>query len=228
MDGAEALPQIAAAIRGAQHRSSSPAGSSVADFELTRGEEPARALVTCSARPPRGGVDVRLLAWAGAPLPLFRPSRRDVVPRGAWRARTAPGSAVAADRRERPMHCHHEKLVIVDDERRVRRRHRPDRPRRRPLRQRTAPDARSARLARRARTLSEGPVVARRRRALRACAGTRSTGERLAPPAPAAAGRRRRACSSSGPCPRRSTARSRAASSRSSRPTSARCARPSA
>ena len=37
----------------------------------------------------------------------------------------ARGSQMALDAKERPMHCHHEKLVIVDGERRVRRRHRP-------------------------------------------------------------------------------------------------------
>jgi phosphatidylserine/phosphatidylglycerophosphate/cardiolipin synthase-like enzyme len=60
-------------------------------------------------------VDVRILVWAGAPVPLFRPDRRqvdDVV----RELRVAPRVQVAADPKERPMHCHHEKLVIVDDE----------------------------------------------------------------------------------------------------------------
>jgi phosphatidylserine/phosphatidylglycerophosphate/cardiolipin synthase-like enzyme len=60
-------------------------------------------------------VDVRLLAWAGAPLPLFRPDRRRVA---ATRDAFTCGSriAVALDAHERPMHCHHEKLVVVDGE----------------------------------------------------------------------------------------------------------------
>ena len=58
---------------------------------------------------------MRLLAWAGAPLPLFTPDRRRVA---ATRDAFRRGSrvAVALDARERPMHCHHEKLVVVDGE----------------------------------------------------------------------------------------------------------------
>jgi phosphatidylserine/phosphatidylglycerophosphate/cardiolipin synthase-like enzyme len=60
-------------------------------------------------------VDVRVLAWAGAPLPLFHPDRREV--RQA-RDRLVHGTriAMALDVKERPFHCHHEKLAIVDDE----------------------------------------------------------------------------------------------------------------
>jgi phosphatidylserine/phosphatidylglycerophosphate/cardiolipin synthase-like enzyme len=59
-------------------------------------------------------VDVRVLAWAGAPLPLFKPSREDV--RAACDALTR-GTRIrmALDRRERPMHCHHEKAIVIDD-----------------------------------------------------------------------------------------------------------------
>jgi phosphatidylserine/phosphatidylglycerophosphate/cardiolipin synthase-like enzyme len=58
-------------------------------------------------------VDVRVLLWAGAPLPLFRPSRGDV--RELAERLRAAGVEVALDPKERPMHCHHEKLVVVDD-----------------------------------------------------------------------------------------------------------------
>src|SRR6184192_3195606 len=57
-------------------------------------------------------LDVRVLLWAGAPLPLFRPSRGDMREL-AGRLRRA-GAQVALDAKERPLHCHHEKLVIVD------------------------------------------------------------------------------------------------------------------
>ena len=57
---------------------------------------------------------VRVLAWAGAPLPLFRPDRGEVR---TMRDELTRGTAVELelDARERPMHCHHEKLVVVDD-----------------------------------------------------------------------------------------------------------------
>jgi phosphatidylserine/phosphatidylglycerophosphate/cardiolipin synthase-like enzyme len=59
------------------------------------------------------GVDVRVLLWAGAPLPFYRPWRRETR---ATRRGLATGTRVrvALDAHERPMHCHHEKLVIVD------------------------------------------------------------------------------------------------------------------
>src|SRR5262249_51244221 len=59
-------------------------------------------------------VDVRILVWAGAPLPLFRPSRRDVR---AMREALVKDTKIhcALDAKERPMHCHHEKTIVIDD-----------------------------------------------------------------------------------------------------------------
>src|SRR5215471_11645493 len=59
-------------------------------------------------------AEVRVLAWAGAPLPLFKPSRKDVR---AMRDALARGTQIrmALDDRERPMHCHHEKAMVIDD-----------------------------------------------------------------------------------------------------------------
>jgi phosphatidylserine/phosphatidylglycerophosphate/cardiolipin synthase-like enzyme len=58
-------------------------------------------------------LDVRVLLWAGAPVPLFRPSRR--------MARQTQAELVAAGRirceldpYERPLHCHHEKTIVID------------------------------------------------------------------------------------------------------------------
>jgi hypothetical protein len=67
---------------------------------------------------PAERVDVRVLLWAGAPLPVFSLLRsqmrrvRDELTRGT-KVRWAK-VRWALDSRERPMHCHHEKLVIVD------------------------------------------------------------------------------------------------------------------
>jgi phosphatidylserine/phosphatidylglycerophosphate/cardiolipin synthase-like enzyme len=60
-------------------------------------------------------VDVRVLAWAGAPLPLFHPDRREVR---KVRDALVHGTRIsmALDAKERPMHCHHEKIVVVDGE----------------------------------------------------------------------------------------------------------------
>ncbi|MBS1870779.1 MAG: phospholipase [Actinobacteria bacterium] len=60
-------------------------------------------------------VAVRVLVWAGPPAPVFEPKRSDVK---RVREQLTRGTRIrcALDARERTMHCHHEKLVIVDDE----------------------------------------------------------------------------------------------------------------
>jgi len=112
VDGAEALAEIATALESA--RSSvwiagwffSPGFHLRQDSETTLRD----LLVGLAER-----LDVRLLAWAGAPLPLFHPDRAEVR---EMRDAFANGTRirVALDARERPFHCHHEKLVIVDGE----------------------------------------------------------------------------------------------------------------
>jgi len=58
--------------------------------------------------------DVRVLLWSGMPLPFGARSRRSV--RAAARELERAGPVrVALDSHERPLHCHHEKLIIVDD-----------------------------------------------------------------------------------------------------------------
>ncbi len=107
VDGAEALPRIAEALRGARSHVHIAGWHVDPAFRLEPGA-PALAELLDSL-----GVDVRVLVWAGAPLPLFRPSRGQV--RDAARLLRRGRVRVALDARERPLHCHHEKLVIVDD-----------------------------------------------------------------------------------------------------------------
>ncbi len=113
MDGAQALPRIAEAIAGARSHVHIAGWHITPGFGLTRDDEARslRDLLGARAR----SVDVRVLLWAGAPLPVFKPSRsavRDV------REELTRGTRVRCvlDSHERPMHCHHEKLVIVDGE----------------------------------------------------------------------------------------------------------------
>ncbi len=56
-----------------------------------------------------------MLLWGGAPLPVFTPARAAVR---HVREELTRGTRVqcALDFHERPMHCHHEKLIIVDGE----------------------------------------------------------------------------------------------------------------
>ena len=78
-------------------------------FSLSPGGPALRELLAETAE----RVDVRVIAWAGAPLPLFAPSRAAVR---TARDELVQGTRIrmALDARERPMHCHHEKIAVVD------------------------------------------------------------------------------------------------------------------
>ena len=113
VDGEEALPRMAEAIAGARSHVHIAGWCITPDFALTAGEPPVilRDLLADAAR----RVPVRVLLWGGAPLPLYPVSRRAVRD---MRDALCKDSAIvcALDTHERPLHCHHEKLVIVDDD----------------------------------------------------------------------------------------------------------------
>src|SRR5581483_3897958 len=82
-------------------------------FELTREDPPSilgELLAEAAER-----VDVRVLVWAGAPVPLFRPTRKEVA---ATVSNLTRRTAIRCepDPREHPFHCHHEKTIVVDGE----------------------------------------------------------------------------------------------------------------
>ena len=60
-------------------------------------------------------VDVRVLLWAGPPVPAFSPTRPSVR---KIHAALTDGTSVQCvlDARERTLHCHHEKIIVIDDE----------------------------------------------------------------------------------------------------------------
>jgi phosphatidylserine/phosphatidylglycerophosphate/cardiolipin synthase-like enzyme len=122
VDGARALPAMAEAIRGARRHVHVCSWHLDPEFELERGDG--------SGDGPGGGggttvrellaeaaerVPVRVLVWAGAPVPVFAPRRgqvreaRDALVRGTK-------IRCELDATGRALHCHHEKIVIVDDE----------------------------------------------------------------------------------------------------------------
>ncbi|MDP9345600.1 MAG: phospholipase D family protein [Actinomycetota bacterium] len=112
VDGAAALPRIAAEIMGAQSHVHVAGWHLQAGFGLVRGSETTTVRDALSAAAER--VPVRVLQWAGAPLPVFPPGRSDVRSGRDALVRDTRIDAVL-DAHERPFHCHHEKLVIVDD-----------------------------------------------------------------------------------------------------------------
>ena len=111
VDGEAALPAIADAIAGARSSVDLAGWHFAPDFELDGRGSSLREILSAAAE----RVDVRVLAWGGSPLPLFHPDREEV--RQTMR-RLVGGTRIrwGLDTRERPMHCHHEKLVIVDGE----------------------------------------------------------------------------------------------------------------
>jgi phosphatidylserine/phosphatidylglycerophosphate/cardiolipin synthase-like enzyme len=111
--GAAYFAALEEAIRGAQ-RSVLIAGWCITPgFALVRHEPPVllRQLLGDAAE----CIDVRVLLWAGAPVPVSALRRAAVR---AWRDELVCGTRVqvALDSHERPMHCHHEKVVVIDDE----------------------------------------------------------------------------------------------------------------
>jgi phosphatidylserine/phosphatidylglycerophosphate/cardiolipin synthase-like enzyme len=111
VDGAHALPRMAEEIAAAKRHVHVAGWYFSPDFAMGSGGPTLRALLADAAE----RVDVRVLAWAGAPLPLFHPDRSEVR---RMRDALIGGTRIsmALDAKERPLHCHHEKVVIVDDE----------------------------------------------------------------------------------------------------------------
>jgi len=113
IEGAAYLHALDQAIRSAR-RSVLIAGWCITPgFAVLRDEPPVllRDLLGEAAE----SVDVRVLLWAGAPAPVFRPRRASVRD---TRDELVRGTRIKAalDSHERPTHCHHEKLVVIDDE----------------------------------------------------------------------------------------------------------------
>jgi phosphatidylserine/phosphatidylglycerophosphate/cardiolipin synthase-like enzyme len=111
VDGASFLPRLVEELDSAESHVHIAGWYVSTELALVR-EGGRRVLLDLLAELARK-VEVRVLLWAGAPLPLFRPSRGDV--RDVAKRLSAAGVDVALDSKERPLHCHHEKLVVVDD-----------------------------------------------------------------------------------------------------------------
>lgn len=113
VDGGEALPRIIEALAGARSHVHIAGWHVTPEFGLTRDDRSARLRDLLGELSQR--VEVRVMLWAGAPARAFTPARAAVR---RVREELIRGTRVqcALDSHERPMHCHHEKLVIVDGE----------------------------------------------------------------------------------------------------------------
>ena len=113
IDGADAFSAITEAIEHARESVYLTGWHVEPGFEPTRGGSPTvigELLAETAER-----LDVRVLVWAGAPVPAFHPTRKEVAAavrnlRRGTRIRCEP------DPREHPFHCHHEKTLVVDGE----------------------------------------------------------------------------------------------------------------
>ncbi len=113
VDGAEAFGVIVAAIEQAREFVHIAGWHVAPHLELVRGERP-RVLGALLAEVAQR-IDVRVLVWAGAPVPIFHPTRGEVR-RAVERLKRGTKIRCETDPREHPFHCHHEKIVVVDGE----------------------------------------------------------------------------------------------------------------
>jgi phosphatidylserine/phosphatidylglycerophosphate/cardiolipin synthase-like enzyme len=113
IDGERAFAAVAEAI-GAARESVNITGWHVAPhFELVRGSH--QGILGTLLAETAERLDVRLLVWAGAPLPAFHPSRSEVSESIRTLTR-ATKIRCESDPREHPFHCHHEKTIVIDGE----------------------------------------------------------------------------------------------------------------
>jgi phosphatidylserine/phosphatidylglycerophosphate/cardiolipin synthase-like enzyme len=111
IDGAEAFAALEKALCAAD-RSIWVTGWHIAPhFELARGKrgQSIGALLADAAE----RLDVRVLVWAGAPIPLFHPTRAEVSAAVHELTRSTQ-IRCERDPREHPFHCHHEKTIVID------------------------------------------------------------------------------------------------------------------
>ncbi len=112
IDGATFLPRVAEELKAARSHVHLTGWYFSPELALTRGENPVSVRNLLAELAER--IDVRVLVWSGAPIPVFRPSKGDV---SAMVRRFCRGTKIECelDSCVRLMHCHHEKTIVIDD-----------------------------------------------------------------------------------------------------------------
>lgn len=111
VDGSEALPAVADELARAESHVHLAGWFFSPELHLSRDDEPVIVRNLLAELAER--VDVRLLSWKGAPLPLFKPSHNDVREMLDGLARHTKIEA-HADGCTGFAHCHHEKTIVID------------------------------------------------------------------------------------------------------------------
>ncbi len=111
IDGAAALPAMAQAMREARESIHITGWHITPGFEIERDRR--RTVLGALLAEQAERIDVRVLVWAGAPIPAFHPTRAEV--RSAVH-NLIRGTRIRCqtDAREHPFHCHHEKTIVID------------------------------------------------------------------------------------------------------------------
>jgi phosphatidylserine/phosphatidylglycerophosphate/cardiolipin synthase-like enzyme len=112
IDGCDALQRIAEELQRARSHVHLTGWFLSPNLHLTREDEPVvvRNLLAELAQK----IDVRVLLWEGAPVPVFRPSRADVR-RASESLTRHTNISCALDSCTGLSHCHHEKTIVIDD-----------------------------------------------------------------------------------------------------------------
>jgi len=113
IDGANAFAAIAHAMVRARRFVHVTGWHLAPGFELERGDPYTSIGVLLAELAQR--VDVRVLVWSGSPLPAFHPTRAEVTA-GLQNLTRDTRIRALPDPREHPLHCHHEKTIVIDDE----------------------------------------------------------------------------------------------------------------
>jgi phosphatidylserine/phosphatidylglycerophosphate/cardiolipin synthase-like enzyme len=113
IDGATPMPEIAAALAQAKSFVHITGWHVAPAFAVVRDPPGGQIGVLLAELAER--IDVRVLVWSGPPIPAFHPTRKEVA---ATLENLRRGTKIQAhgDPREHPLHCHHEKTVVIDGE----------------------------------------------------------------------------------------------------------------
>jgi phosphatidylserine/phosphatidylglycerophosphate/cardiolipin synthase-like enzyme len=111
IDGANALPEMARAMSEATEYVHVSGWHLAPSFEVVRGRPHGAIGVLLAELAER--VDVRVLVWSGAPVPVFHPTRSEVA-EGLRNLTRHTRIQAKGDPREHPFHCHHEKTIVID------------------------------------------------------------------------------------------------------------------